>query len=80
MDNVVRESLIAAFEEFKWLHSSIAELKADFMALERSLLTPQSTVESAFQKRKAANRAEATLAIGKSIQDFDEIIRKLKGP
>jgi hypothetical protein len=78
MDSNIKEPLISAFEELKWLHASLAQLKADFLSLQQFLVPQTSTARAAFQKILEENRAGATLAIPSRIREFDEIIEKLK--
>ena len=78
MEASVKEPLVSAFEELKWLHASVAELKADFLSLQEFLVPETSTARDAFQKILGENRAGAALAIPSRIQEFDEIIQRLK--
>ncbi|HUY12156.1 MAG TPA: hypothetical protein VMX16_00810 [Terriglobia bacterium] len=78
MDSKVKDPLIFTFDELKFLHASVAELRADMLALQQCLLTQISTARVAFEKAQAENRGSAALAIASRIQEFDETIRKLK--
>jgi hypothetical protein len=78
MDSNIKEPLISAFEELKWLHASVAELRGDFLSLQQFLVPQTSAAKVAFQKIQEENRAGAALAISSGIQEFDEIIGKLK--
>jgi len=78
MNPLVKETLIEAFEELKYLHVRMKEVLVQLNALRKTESEIHPDFPRLFSNHEKSTKEEAACADQGFVQLFDEIIRKLK--